>query len=173
MQEDTRPTDGVWESSPLSYFLFLFSLFPLSLHCTWGAHRLWSCLSEYGQMWVPLLGLRAGKAALGSLCQGFHQCNAIAEMIHSFSLWDLFTWDMRWTKLGWSRDQSGILRRWAKSLLVHVVLLFWVLYAGTGSCAGSGCLWGAAQTCITTFVGGTSGISLLHPALWRTGQPQH
>lgn len=36
--------------------------------------------------------------------------------------------------LGWRRDQSGILRRWAKSVLVHVDLLFGLLCAGTGSC---------------------------------------
>lgn len=57
-------------------------------------------------------------------------------MIHSFSLWDLFTW--LWTMLGWSRDKSGVLKLRVKSFLVHVDLLFGLLCAGTGSCAGGG-----------------------------------
>lgn len=38
--------------------------------------------------------------------------------------------------LGCRRDQSGILRHWAKSLLGPVGLQFGLLCAGTGSCAG-------------------------------------
>lgn len=55
-------------------------------------------------------------------------------MTHSFSLWDLFTRGMPWP-LGRSRDQSGVLRVWAKSVLVHIEILFGLLCAGTGFCA--------------------------------------